>query len=285
MNIKDKVAVVTGAAGGIGFAVARRLAKCGARAVAACDSSPRCTEAAATINRELGVGVGPGVGAAAGTVVMPFCGDVCDADFRAEVFSRMAQCGDVVRICVPAAGILRDALAVKIDRESGCAQLYDADIFRRVLEVNLLHPTYWAMQMLAGIAERGGGADSPVPQKWQPSEPIRGSVVLIGSVSSRGNRGQISYACAKSALNAAATTLNLEGMAYGVQTKIIHPGMVDTPMLDNLPAGHFETRIKPQIPLGRLISPDEIATAATVLIENPAISGQLWVDGGLAPMA
>ena len=109
--------------------------------------------------------------------------------------------------------------------------------------------------------------------------------MLIGSVSSRGNRGQISYACAKSGLNAAAKTLNAEGMFYGVQSKIVHPGMVNTAMLEQLPDGHFDAHFKPQIPLGRLIEPAEIAEAVAVLIENPAISGPLWADAGLAPMA
>ena len=271
MNITDKIAIVTGATGGIGSAIARRLAQRGARAVAMVDVSAGCAQSAEALNRELEL-----------EVAQPFCGDVCDADFRAEVFAQMEKAGDVVRICVPAAGILRDAMAVKVERETGKAILYDDAIFRSVLEINLLHPVYWSMQMLARIAEQRFAAGL---KKWQPEEDIQGSAVLVGSVSSRGNRGQISYACAKSGLNAAAKTLHVEGMFHGVQTKIIHPGMVNTPMLAQLPEGHFENHIKPMIPLGRMIEPDEIAEAVCLLIENPAISGQLWIDGGLIPMA
>ncbi len=271
MKIKDKVAVVTGASGGIGLAVARQLAQKGARAVAIVDVSEGCAQSAEAVNRETGT-----------QVARAFCGDVCDSNFRAEVFAEMETSGDVVRICVPAAGILRDALAVKMNRDTGKAELYDEEVFRKVLEVNLLHPVYWIMQMLARIAEQRSESGL---KKWQTEEAIQGSAVLIGSVSSRGNRGQISYACAKSALNAAANTLNIEGMFYGVQSKIIHPGMVNTPMLEQLPEGHFENHIKPLIPLGRIIEPDEIAAAVCLLIENPAISGQLWIDGGLTPMA
>jgi len=114
---------------------------------------------------------------------------------------------------------------------------------------------------------------------------VQGVSVLIGSVSSRGNRGQISYACAKSGLAAAAKTLNLEGMFHGVQSKIVHPGLVDTAMLAQLPDGHFDAHFKAQIPLGRMVQPAEIAEAVAVLIENPAISGPLWADAGLPPMA
>ncbi|MGR3913600.1 MAG: SDR family oxidoreductase [Gammaproteobacteria bacterium] len=270
MQIKDKIAVVTGAAGGIGFAVAARLAQSGARAIAMVDRAEECADAAGKINRDFG----------GRAIARGFCGDVCDAAFRAEVFSQMENADDCARICVPAAGILRDAMAVKIDRDSGAAQLYDEGVFRRVLEVNLLHPVYWAMQMTARIAERRGAA-----KKWQPREPLQGACVFIGSVSARGNRGQISYASSKSALGAAAKTLNIEGMFHGVQTKILHPGLVATKMAEQLPHGHFERHILPQIPLGRMLTPGEVADAAAMLIESPAISGPVWIDGGMTPMA
>lgn len=273
MQIQDKIAIVTGAGneGGIGFAVAKKLAQNEVRAVAVVDVSEQCTQGAELINREVGK-----------EVAKPFCGDVRDAKFRTEVFSQMEQHGDVVRICVPAAGILRDAMAVKVDRDSGAVELYDVETFRDVLEVNLLHPVYWAMQMMARIAEQRIEKNM---KKWLPSESIQGSTVLIGSVSSRGNRGQISYGCAKSALTAAAKTLHVEGMYHGIQSKIIHPGLVDTPMAELLPEGHFEKHIKPLIPLGRMIKPEEIADAVCLLIENPAISGSLWADAGMTPMA
>ena len=110
MQIKDKIAVVTGAARGIGFAIAARLAKSGARAIALVDSAPEadCEKAAGEINR-----------AAGAEVARVFRGDVCDAAFRTEVFSRMEkEHKDCARICVPAAGILRDAMSVKIGRET-----------------------------------------------------------------------------------------------------------------------------------------------------------------------
>lgn len=270
MQIQGKTAVVTGAAAGIGRAVADMLARRGAR-VAVVDRAAQVEQAAADINR-----------AAGAEVARAFCGDVCDAEFRDGVFAAMEAGGEPVRICVPAAGILRDALAVRVNRDSGAAELYDAEVFRQVLEVNLVHPVYWAMQMLARIAEARAAAGR---KKWQSDESIQGVSVLIGSISSRGNRGQISYACAKSALSAAAKTLNAEGMFHGVQSKIVHPGLVNTAMLAQLPGGHFDAHFKAQIPLGRMLEPAEIAAAVAVLIENPAISGPLWADAGLPPMA
>ena len=271
MKIKDNIAIVTGAASGIGLSVAQRLARGGARKIAMVDQSAECEQSAQALNRELD-----------SQVARAFVGDVCAAAFRDEVFDAMQQQGDVVRICVPAAGILRDGLAVKLNRETSRAQLYDEQLFRQVLDVNLIHPVYWAMKTLAQIAEMRATFGA---KKWQANESIQGAIIFIGSVSSRGNRGQVSYSAAKSALSAVAKTLNLEGAHHGVQTKIIHPGMVDTPMLDTMPEGHLESHFLPQLPIGRLITPAEIAETVAVLIENPAISGPVWVDGGLAPMA
>ena len=267
MKIENQKAIVTGASGGIGLAVARRLAEDGAT-VAMVDLSNEVHDCAAVLNGEVGA-----------EITRAFCGDVCDASFRREVFVAMEHDDEPVRICVPAAGILRDALAVKMNRETGKAELYDDETFRKVIEINLLHPLYWSMEMLARIAEKRRG------KKWQAAEQIQGVAVLIGSVSSRGNRGQIAYASTKSALTAAAKTLNIEGAINGVQTKIIHPGMVNTPMLEQLPEGVFSEQFQPKIPLGRMIEPKEIAEAVGILIKNPAISGPLWADAGLPPMA
>ncbi|MBX2869977.1 MAG: SDR family NAD(P)-dependent oxidoreductase [Acidiferrobacterales bacterium] len=269
MIVQGKIALVTGAASGIGNAVAERLVEAGARKVGVVDLTDSVVAAAEQINRS-----------ADNDVAIPFQGDVTDSSFRQQVYSDLKD-HDPVRICVPAAGILRDAMAVKLNKENGKAELYDEDRFRQVLEVNLMHPTYWTMQMIAGIAEHRAASDSG---KWSAAEDIQGCSVIIGSVSSRGNRGQVSYSSAKSGLNAASKTLNVEGSFYGIQTKIIHPGFVQTPMVDQLPDGLFEDHLRKLVPIDRLIQPAEIANTVVAMIENPIISGPVWADGGLPPM-
>lgn len=270
MDIENKVAVVTGAASGIGNAVATLLLQRGAKAVALVDLTGTVDAAASALNEKTGR-----------VAAFAFQGDVTDQDFRRRVFAEMAEHG-VVQICVPAAGILRDAMAVKIDRETGKAEMYDENLFRQVLEVNLIHPTYWSIQMIAEIAEnraaRGLG-------RWTAAEDIQGVAVIVGSVSSRGNRGQISYSSAKSGLNAAAKTLNAEGASYGIQAKIIHPGFVQTPMVEQLPDGLFEEHLRKLVPIDRMIEPAEIALTVIHMIENPILSGPVWADGGVPPMA
>ncbi len=269
MLIQDKIAVVTGAASGIGNAVAKRLVKAGARKIGLVDLTEGVTQAADQINQALDA-----------ITAIPYQGDVTDSSFRQQVFADLSD-QEPVRICVPAAGILRDAMAVKLNRETGKAELYDADLFRQVLEVNLLHPAYWTMQMIARIAEHRAGANLG---KWSSEEDLQGCAVMIGSVSSRGNRGQVSYSSAKSGLNAAAKTLNVEGSFFGIQTKIIHPGFVQTPMVDQLPDGMFEDHLRKLVPIDRMIQPEEIANTVAAMIENPIISGPVWADGGLPPM-
>jgi 3-oxoacyl-[acyl-carrier protein] reductase len=188
----------------------------------------------------------------------------------------------MVQILIPAAGIFRDRLAVKIDRETGDADIYPADVFRQVLEVNLIHPVYWAMETIARIAvdrNRRG------LKKWHPDEKVQGTIIFIGSVSSQGNRGQVSYASTKAGLEGAASTLMKEAMFHGVRTGVIHPGFVDTPLLQGMPEGYVEQNILPDTQLGRLIRPEEIADAICFMVRNSAVSGQLWADAGWHPTA
>ena len=153
-------------------------------------------------------------------------------------------------ICVPAAGITRDALAVRIDKETGKAEQYPVDTFRQVTEVNLIAPIYWAIEMIARIAEdrRQRGL-----KRWEPEEKCQGVVVFLGSVSSQGNKGQLSYAVAKAGLEGAAATLMKEAMFHGVRCGIIHPGFTDTPMARALGEGFLDKNVLPYTQLRRLI--------------------------------
>ena len=284
MNIENNVAVVTGATGGIGLAISEKLIARNIGGIAIVDLSDQCEAVAKRLNAE-----------ARRQVAYGFQGDVTDSEFRKTVFATMEDRAGLVRICIPAAGILKDAMAIKMKPRAAKGEadametenpidhteLYPESWFRQVLEVNLMHPTYWAMQTISGIANaRTNQGQGP----WQSQEAIQGAVILIGSVSSRGNRGQVSYSAAKAGLNAVCATLNVEGLYHGVQTKIIHPGFVATAMTDSMPDQYFEEKLKPLVGLGRMIDPAEIADAVLCLIENPIISGQLWADASLRSM-
>jgi NAD(P)-dependent dehydrogenase (short-subunit alcohol dehydrogenase family) len=271
MKIEGKVAVVTGAASGIGEATALELAKRRVKALAVVDRNDRVFEVAKGVNDRVGR-----------PVAGPFAGDTTDPKFRAAVFDRLAAEFGAVNICVPAAGITRDALAVKVDKETGKAVSYPVENFRQVLEVNLVAPVYWAMEMVARIAEERRRRNLG---RWEPGEKLWGTVVFIGSVSSQGNKGQISYAASKAGLEGAAATLTKEAIFHGVKCAVIHPGFTDTPMVRALGDEFIAKNILPYTQLRRLIRPDEIADAICFLVANSAISGELWADAGWHPSA
>jgi NAD(P)-dependent dehydrogenase (short-subunit alcohol dehydrogenase family) len=271
MLILNKVALVTGAASGIGEAVVRELAHRGARAIVMVDRSDRVFDLARSINKAEGR-----------EVADARVGNAIDDDFRRSVFDETVARHGVVHICVPAAGITRDSLAVKVDKATGRSVVYPAQTFREVLEVNLVAPVYWALEMVARMAEdrvrRGLG-------RWDPSEQVQGTVVFIGSVSSQGNKGQLSYAVSKAGLEGAAATLMKEAIYHGVRCGVIHPGFTDTPMVRALGEEYIARNILPYTQLRRLIRPQEIADAICFMIANSAVSGELWADAGWHPSA
>jgi 3-oxoacyl-[acyl-carrier protein] reductase len=270
MEIEGKVALVTGAASGIGRAVALELARRGVSVIALIDCSEKVEQLAGAIDGDTGVHTDP------------FVGDVTDPAFRATVFDHVITEHGVPRICVPAAGITRDSLAAKIDKETGKARLYAVEQFRQVVEVNLIAPVYWALEMVGRIAEDRFAKGQ---KRWNPEEGIQGTVIFIGSVSSRGNKGQIAYAATKAGLEGAAATLMTEAIFHGVRCGVIHPGFTDTPMVRALGEEIINKQVLPFTQLRRLIRPEEIADAICFMIGNSAVSGELWADAGWHPSA
>ncbi len=271
MQIMDRIALITGGASGIGQAAASELARRGARTVVLVDRSDNVRETAKHINETIGR-----------PVATAYQGDTTDEAFRVKVYDEVTARYGRVSICIPAAGITRDSLSVKVDKTTGKATVYPLKTFREVMDVNLIAPVFWALEMVARIAEdrsrRGLG-------RWEPAESIQGTVVFIGSVSSQGNKGQISYAVSKAGLEGAASTLTKEAIYHGVRCAVIHPGFTDTPMVRALGEEYITKNILPYTQLRRLIRPEEIADAICFLIANSAVSGELWADAGWHPSA
>ena len=143
MDIEGRIAVVTGAASGIGRAVVEDLVSHKAACVVAVDLSPEVIDVAGDIE-DTNHGA---------TRVKPFAGNVTDREFRRHVFDCVTADIGTPTICVPAAGIARDRLAAKVDPATGRAEIYPIEDFELVLEVDLVAPVYWALGMLGKIAE------------------------------------------------------------------------------------------------------------------------------------
>ncbi len=271
MQIQDRVAVITGGASGIGRAVSLELARRGIKKIAVIDQSEQTEIAVEQVNNEI-----------ARDVAIAYRGDVSDDGFRTQVYDEICDQYGIPSICIPAAGITLDALAVKLNKDTGKAIMYPRESFERVVSINLIAPVYWAMEMISRIAEdralRG-------MKKWHPDEHVQGTVIFIGSVSSQGVKGQISYASTKAGLEGAAATLTKEAIYYGVRCGVIHPGYTDTPMVRALGDEYIENHVLPDTQINRLIRPDEIADAICFMISNSIVSGQLWADAGWHPSA
>ena len=149
--------------------------------------------------------------------------------------------------------------------------------FKLVVDVNLIAPVYWALEMIGRVAEDRAARGL---KRWTAEEGMQGSVVFIGSISSQGNRGQISYASTKAGLEGAAATIMKEAIFHGVRCGVIHPGFTDTPMVRQMGMDYVAKNILPYTQLGRLIRPEEIADAICFMLANSAVSGELWVDAG-----
>jgi len=271
MNIKGKAAVITGAASGIGQAIAIELAERGMGAVGLVDRSDGVLNVARIVNDRMDR-----------PVAEAMIGDVTDSAFRAKVFDLMCSKYGAPAVCVPAAGITRDQLAVRVDKQTGQASIYPLENFRLVMEVNLVAPVYWAIETIARIAEerlrKGKG-------RWKAEEGIQGTVIFIGSISSQGIPGQVSYSATKAALEGVAATLGKEAIYHGVRFATIHPGFTDTPMVRALGQEYIDKNTLPFTQLKRLIDPTEIADAIYFMICNSAVSGELWADAGWHPSA
>ena len=271
IDLSKRVAVITGGASGIARAVARQLGQEGARAIALVDFSEAVHGVAAEINKALGR-----------DCAVAFCGDVTDRAFRSSVFAEMTRRFGGVQLCVPAAGIVRDGLAVRVDKTTKTAKLYDQDLMEKTIGVNLVAAAYWAMETIASVAEaraqKGLGA-------WKGGDEVQGETVFIGSISSAGNKGQVAYAATKAGLEGVQSTLAKEAIYYGMRVAIVHPGFTDTPMVRAMDPRIISDTVLPHTQLGRLLAPEEIADAICFMIKNPAVSGALWADAGWHPPA
>jgi NAD(P)-dependent dehydrogenase (short-subunit alcohol dehydrogenase family) len=273
MELTNKVAVITGGASGIGRAACLKLAEEEVKAIGVVDVQSDTVAACAEMNRQLGR-----------AIMIPYRGDVVDAGFRESVFADLESRFGVVSLCIPAAGITRDRLSVKIVGGNGslAANIYSEEDFRRVLDIDLVAPIYWALRTVASV---GMDRARRSLKQWTPTESMQGAIVLIGSVSSAGNRGQIAYATAKAGLEGAQATLATEAVFHGVRCAIIHPGFTDTPMVRALGERLIQEQILPNTQLRRLIRPEEIAGAICFMLKNSAVSGSLWADAGWHPRA
>jgi 3-oxoacyl-[acyl-carrier protein] reductase len=165
------------------------------------------------------------------------------------------------------AGVLRDGLLVKKDRETGQVKKLTKEQWDTVIGVNLTGATLLARDVVAKMVATN-------------SRP--GVVVNISSVARHGNRGQSNYTAAKSALAANTVTWAREFAAFGVRVGAVAPGMIETPMTQGMNQKARDALVA-AIPVGRIGVPEDIWLGVRFVLECDYFNGRtIDVDGGLS---
>jgi 3-oxoacyl-[acyl-carrier protein] reductase len=165
------------------------------------------------------------------------------------------------------AGILRDGLLVKKDRETGEVKKLTKDQWDAVIGVNLTGATLLARDVVAKMVTTG-------------TKP--GVVVNMSSVARHGNRGQSNYSAAKAALATNTKTWSLEWASFGIRCGAVAPGMVETPMTQGMNQKARDALVA-AIPVGRIGTPEDLWLAVKFVLECDYFDGRtIDVDGGLA---
>ena len=245
-----RIAVVTGAARGIGFGTATRFAEEGASVAVLDLDESSAAEAAARlplVDGAKAVGIG--------------C-DVSDAaSAEAAVERVVAELGGI-HVLVNNAGITRDNLLFKMTDED------------------------WDLVM--GVHLRGAFLMTRAAQKHFVAQKY-GKILNLSSVSALGNRGQANYSAAKMGIQGFTRTLGIELGPFGINANAIAPGFIATEMTDataarlKIDVDDFRKMNAEANPVRRVGYPEDIAAAAAFLCSDEAsyITGQtLYVDGG-----
>ncbi len=165
------------------------------------------------------------------------------------------------------AGILRDGLLVKKDRETGAVKVLSKDQWDAVISVNLTGATLLARDTVAKMVE---------------TETMPGVIVNISSVARHGNRGQSNYSAAKAALATNTKTWALEFAPFGIRVGAVAPGMIETPMTQGMNP-KARAALVSAIPVNRIGTPEDIWLAVRFVIECDYFNGRcIDVDGGLS---
>ena len=244
MSLAGRVALVTGASQGIGWACAMRLASAGVAVAVAARNQEKLDELVSEIK-------------ASGGKAEAFPLDVSDEEQIKGTFKAVLGQLGKVDILVNNAGITRDQLVMRMKRG-------DWDM---VLNTNLTS-AYCCIQQVIG---------SMLKQRW-------GRIINVSSIFGQmGQAGQANYAASKAGLIGLTMAIAREVASRSITCNAVAPGFIETPMTSGLADDLKQTALK-LIPLGRIGTPEDVANAVAFLASEEAsyITGHvLNVNGGM----
>ena len=247
MKLEDLKIMITGGASGMGAHFARRLHEAGARVAVGDVNEAMMTELPAGIaRRKL---------------------DVSKEDDVCSFVEWAAKEMGGVNSLVNNAGILRDGLLVKQDRETKAIKKLSIEDWNAVIGVNLTGATLMVRELAAAMVTAG-------------TRP--GVIVNMSSISRHGNRGQSNYVAAKAALASNTLTWAREFAQFGIRVTAIAPGMIETPMTKGMNQKARDAVVA-NIPVGRIGTTEDIWTAVKFALECDYFNARtIDVDGGLS---
>lgn len=244
MELKDQIAVVTGAGRGIGRAVALELAGRGATVVLVARSRDQLEQVAAEIAQAGGQ-----------AAVMP--ADVADAEQVQAMVDQTIEKYEKIDILVNNAGVTRDTVLLRMK---------EAD-WDTVISVNLKSAFLCTKAVSKGMLRKRYGR-------------IVNMTSVIGQI---GNAGQSNYAASKAGLIGFTQSIARELASRNITVNAVAPGYIATEMTDGLPE-KIKEQVMAQIPMGRMGEPGDVASLVGFLVgpTSAYITGQVFnVDGGM----
>lgn len=254
LAIENSVAVITGGARGIGLNLAKSWTEAGGKVVLA-DLDAKALEIAKSQMN--------------GEVVTLVCDTTKERDNQKLALTAMERFGSI-NLVVPGAGIIKDGLMVSPDRSTGkVTRKMPLEDFQKVLDVNLTGVFLTVRETVEQMV----------------NHDCRGLICLISSTGSLGTAGQINYSSTKAAVSVMPKVLTAEffrrGIAHQIRCVAVAPGYVATPILEGMNQNALQ-KILGDVPIGRLIDPEEISSLVKELYRNEALTGDVYfIHGGL----